>query len=174
MRVSSTLDELVKEYDGKVRVVYKNLVVHPERVMTAHRAGCAAGMQRKFVEFKNAFWEKGFKLSKFDDDTIVGIARDLGLDTEKFKADMTGKDCQAHVDNDMKDLAKFRVSSTPAFFVNGRFLGGAMPKEQFKQIIDERLKVAEASGVPGAQYYDKEIFGKGEKQFRSKLDPKPN
>jgi hypothetical protein len=27
--------------------------------------------------------------------------------------------------------------------------------------------------VTGAEYYDKEIMGKGEKQFRSKKDPKP-
>ena len=42
-----------------------------------------------------------------------------------------------------------------------------------QQIIDEKLKVAQASGVSGAEYYDKEIMGKGEKQFRSKKDPKP-
>ena len=42
--------------------------------------------------------------------------------------------------------------------------------EKFKAIIDERLKVAEASGVPAAQYYAKEILGKGEKAFVSKVD----
>ena len=67
----------------------------------------------------------------------------------------------------MAELAKFKVSATPAFFINGKFVGGALPKEGFKQIIDEKLKVAEASGVRGAEYYDKEIMGKGEKQFRS-------
>ena len=44
----------MKEYDGKVRVVYKNMVVHPQVVTKAHLAGCAAGKQGKFVEFKNA------------------------------------------------------------------------------------------------------------------------
>lgn len=174
MRVSSTLDELVKEYDGKVRVVFKNLVVHPDRVTLAHKAGCAAGKQQKFVAFKNAFWEKGFKVGKFDEETVMGIGKDIGVDVEKFKADIAGQDCQAHLDADMQELAKFRVNSTPAFFINGKFLGGAMPKEQFKQIIDERLKIAVDTGVPGADYYAKEILGKGEKRFRSKMDPKPN
>lgn len=173
MRVSSTLDELLKEYDGKLRVVFKNMVVHPDRVTLAHRAGCAAGKQGKFVAFKNAFWEKGFKQQKFDEDTINGIAKDLGLDVDKLKADIKGTECQAQIDADMQELAKFRVGATPSFFINGKFLGGAVPKEQFKQIIDERLKVAEASGA-GGDYYEKEVMGKGEKQFRSKMDPKPN
>ncbi len=50
-----TLEDLVKEYGGKVRVVFKNLVVHPQVVMTAHKAGCAAAKQQKFAAFKNAF-----------------------------------------------------------------------------------------------------------------------
>ena len=74
----------------------------------------------------------------------------------------------------MAELAKFKVNSTPTFFINGQHVGGALPKDAFKQIIDEKLKVAEASGVAGGEYYAKEVVGKGEKQFRSKMDPKPN
>ena len=36
------------------------MVVHPQVVMDAHKAGCAAAKQGKFVAFKNAFWEKAF------------------------------------------------------------------------------------------------------------------
>jgi predicted DsbA family dithiol-disulfide isomerase len=161
--------------------VFKNMVVHPQVVTDAHNAGCAAAKQGKFVAFKNAFWEKAFlpyqsarDPSKLGVDNIMAIAKDLGLDTAKLKADMDGPDCKAQVGNDMSELAKFHVSSTPSFFINGRFLGGALPKSEFKKIIDDRLKVAEASGVPGADYYEKEVMGKGEKQFRSKMDPKPN
>jgi len=162
-------------------VVFKNMVVHPQVVMTAHKAGCAAGKQQKFAAYKTAFWDKAFApyasahdQSKLGEDNIMAIAKDIGLDTAKLKADMNSPDCQAQVDADMKELAKFHVNSTPTFFINGKHVGGALPKEQFKAIIDERMKVAEASGVPGADYYEKEVMGKGEKQFRSKVDPKPN
>jgi protein-disulfide isomerase len=157
-----------------VRVVFKNLVVHPQVVMTAHKAGCAAAKQQKFAAFKNAFWEKAYgpyaanrDNSKLGEENIMAIAKDIGLDTTKLKADMDSPDCQQQIERDMQELAKFHVNATPSFFINGRHLGGALPKEQFKQIIDERLKVAEASGVSGADYYDKEVMGKGEKQFRS-------
>jgi protein-disulfide isomerase len=164
-----------------VRVVFKNLVVHPQVVMTAHKAGCAAAKQQKFAAFKNAFWDKAFgPYAATRDDTKLGeanimvIAKDIGLDTAKLKADMDSPDCKQQIERDMQELSKFHVNATPSFFINGKHVGGALPKEQFKAIIDERLKVAEASGVSGAEYYDKEVMGKGEKQFRSSVDPKPN
>ncbi|HEY4238386.1 MAG TPA: thioredoxin domain-containing protein [Kofleriaceae bacterium] len=180
-RVSGTMDELVKDYNGKVRVVYKNLVVHPQVATPAHLASCAAAKQGKYAEFKDAVWVKGFDAyaaardpSKLNADNMIEIAKGIGLDTAKLKADMDGKECKDFVDADMKELEKFKVNSTPTFFINGTHVGGALPKEEFKKIIDEKIKLAEASGVPAGDYYDKEVMGKGEKQFRSKMDPKPN
>jgi protein-disulfide isomerase len=161
-------------------VVFKNLVVHPN-VTLAHKAGCAAGKQGKFPEFKNVFWEKGFGAyaaardeSKLGEENIMAMAKEIGLDTAKLKADMNGPECQAQLTTDQQELQKFQVNSTPTFFINGKHVAGAIGKEQFKQHIDEKLKVAEASGISAAEYYDKEIMGKGEKQFRSKVDPRPN
>jgi predicted DsbA family dithiol-disulfide isomerase len=153
------------------------MVVHPQVVTDAHNAGCAAAKQGKFVAFKDAFWEKAYlpyqaahDPSKLGRDNIMAIAKDIGLDPAKFTADMDGADCKAHVQADMAELAKFKVGSTPTFYINGKLVLGAVPKEQFKQTIDEKLKIAEASGVSGGSYYDKEIMGKGLKQFRSKMD----
>ena len=149
------------------------MVVHPQVVTKAHLAGCAAGKQGKFVEFKDKWWDEAFANRKFDDEVINKIAKDIGLNMDTFKKDWEGDDCKKLIADDANELQKFHVNSTPTFFINGQHVGGALPKESFKQIIDEKLKVAEASGVSGAEYYDKEIMGKGEKQFRSKKDPKP-
>jgi protein-disulfide isomerase len=179
-RVSGTMEELVKEYSGKVRVVYANMVVHPP-AKPAHLASCAAAKQGKYMQFKDAFWQKGFlpyaqsrDPSKLGEENILAIAKELGLDTAKLKADMSASECEARIQSDMKEMTKFHVNATPTFFINGKHVGGALPKEEFKKIIDEQLKVAESSGVSGAEYYDKVVLAKGEKQFRSKLDPKPN
>lgn len=179
-RVAGTLEELVKEYKGKLRVVYTNMVVH-EPARPAHLASCAAAKQGKYKEFKDAFWDKGFlpytqghDQGKLGEDNILVIAKDLGLDTARLKTDMASPECAARIQSDMAEMAKFHVNATPTFFINGRHVGGALPKQDFKQIIDEQLKLAEASGVPGADYYDKVVLAKGEKRFRSKLDPKPN
>ena len=157
------------------------MVVHPQQVTAAHLAGCAASKQGKFIEYYRTFWEKAFApyaaerdASKLGEANIMVFAKDIGLDTAKLKADMDGADCKARLAADAQELGKFHVGSTPTFFINGIHVGGALPKESFKEIIDQRLKVAEASGVAAAEYYDKEVMGKGEKQFRSKTDPKPN
>jgi protein-disulfide isomerase len=180
-QVSDTLEALVKDYPGKVRVVFKNMVVHPQVATTAHLASCAAAKQGKYPQFKNALWSKGFDAyasardpSKLGEDNIIAIAKDVGLDTDKLKTDMKSDDCKNFLENDRKELDKFHVNSTPTLFVNGTHVGGALPEQQFKTMIDEKLKLVEQSGVPAGEYYDKEVMGKGEKQFRSKKDPKPS
>jgi protein-disulfide isomerase len=157
------------------------MVVHPQVVMDAHKAGCAAAKQGKFVAFKNAFWDKAFDpyastrdSSKLGEGNILAIARDLGLDTTRLKADMTSAECGARIEDDMQELSKFHVNATPTFFINGKILDGALPKEEFKKVIDAELKIALASGVPGADYYDKVVFARGEKQFRAKQAAKPH
>lgn len=160
-----------------MRVVFKNLVVHPQQVQRAHLAGCAAAKQGKFVAYYQAFWDKAFApyaaardASKLTEEAIMSWAPSVGLDVAKLKADMDGQDCNGLLAADAQELGKFQVNSTPSFFVNGIHIGGALPKEQFKQVIDERLKIVEASGVSPAEYYDKEVIAKGVPQFRSKVE----
>jgi protein-disulfide isomerase len=152
----------VKEYDGKVRVVFKNLVVH-DVVTPAHLAGCAAGKQGKFPQFKNLWWEKAYKTHQMDDDNIIAIAKEAGLNVEKFKVDKDGADCKAMLAADKQELMKFHVNSTPTFFINGTHVGGALPKENFKQMIDEKLKTADGQ----ADFYDKVIMATGSKEFKA-------
>ena len=182
MKASPTMKELVKKYGGKVRVVYKNFVVHPETALPGHLASCAAAKQGKYLAFKDAWWEKAFtpyaesrgeKVESMQKDNILAIAKDLGLDGTKFAADMDGEDCRMLVKGDQDELDVFQVGSTPTFFVNGKEVSGALPTEAFSQLIDEELKNVTKSGVAPGEYYDKVVIAKGEKKFRSKKDPKP-
>jgi protein-disulfide isomerase len=182
-RVAPTMTELVKEYGGKVRVVYTNLLIHPP-AKPAHLASCAAAKQGKYLAFKDAFWDKGFgpyaasggkDASALGEDNILKIAQGLGLDTAKLKADMASPECEQRIEKDMAELAKWHVNATPGFFINGKDItGGALPKDVFKRLIDEQLAKVEKSGVPAGDYYDKVVLAQGEKQFRSKVDPKPH
>jgi protein-disulfide isomerase len=163
-----------------VRVVFKNMVVHPQQVMTAHLAACAAGLQGKFLPFYKAFWEKGYNAARATNnmaalglENILVIAKELGIDTAKMQADINGQECRGRIQADMAEMQKFRVGATPAFFINGQLIIGGMRKEGFKSVIDQELALAEASGVPPERYYDEVVYAKGEKVFRSKKDPKP-
>jgi protein-disulfide isomerase len=144
------------------------MVVHPQQVMQAHLTGCAAAKQGKFADFYNAWWDRAYKEyqdkrdpSFLGEENLNKIIADVGLDAGRVKSDQQG--CEQVLQSDEEELRKFKVNGTPAFFINGEFVGGGIPKEAFKQIIDKKLQVAQASGVPGASYYEQEIRGKGEK-----------
>ncbi|HEY1557615.1 MAG TPA: thioredoxin domain-containing protein [Kofleriaceae bacterium] len=178
-RASEPLEQLVKAYAGKVRVVYKNMVVHPQIAMPGHLAGCAASKQGKFPEFRHVWWDKAFAPyaaahdpSKLGLETILAIAKDLKLDEKKFKADMDSPQCQAQVEADMTELAKWHVNATPTFFINGRSFGWDGTSTSFQSAIDDELARVAKSGVACADYYQKVVMDKGEKKFRSKKDAK--
>ncbi|HRC56369.1 MAG: thioredoxin domain-containing protein [Myxococcales bacterium] len=178
---NAPLKQLVKDYNGKLRVVYKNFVVHPQSATTAHLGGCAAWEQKKFMEFKDAFWEKGFKAarqskdrSKMGEENVLAIAKEVGLNVDKFKADMNGDKCKQLIERDMAELSKFGTNATPSFYINGQPYRSGLETAAFKVVIDQKLKEAEASGVPGKDYYQKVVIEKGEKKFRSIKDPKPS
>ena len=139
---------------------------------------CAASKQGKAFEMEDLIWDKGFKERKFDPDkcwesdagcpTLLGFAQELKLDQNKFKADM--KSCTTVVQNDMRELQKFGVGATPSFFINGRFMSGAMPIDNFVTIIDEELKKANEriqQGTPADQYYQQWVIDKGLKTLEA-------
>ncbi len=183
-RVRDTMDELRKKYGNDLRVVYKQFVVHPQVATAGALAFCAAAKQGKAHEMDVALWEKGFKGHQFDKDAageggqsqkcweseagcpvVLGFAKDIGLDEAKMKADM--KSCQQQIQKDMRDLQALGVGATPSFFVNGRFMSGAMPIDNFTALVDEELKKAndtiQKEGIPAAQYYQKVIVERGQK-----------
>lgn len=63
----------------------------------------------------------------------------LDLDQGKFDSCLDSGSKASLVKTDLDDGSKASVNGTPAFFINGRLLSGAVPFEQFKTIIDEEL-----------------------------------
>jgi protein-disulfide isomerase len=185
-KVRDTMGELRKKYGNDVRIVYKQLVVHPQTATAGALAVCAANKQGKFLQMDQLLWDKGFKARQFDKDSTdatgksercwesaagcpiaLGFAQELGLNIDKMKADMKGE-CQALIQKDQRELQTFGVSGTPAFFINGRYLSGAQPLERFVALVDEELKKANEkiqAGIPAASYYQQVVLDKGLKQL---------
>ncbi len=74
-----------------------------------------------------------------DKDSLIKYAADLQLDSETFTTCLDSGTYTADVRQDVSDGQAAGVTGTPAFFINGRFLNGAVPYEQFAAIIDEEL-----------------------------------
>jgi protein-disulfide isomerase len=177
-RSRSTLAELRKKYGNDLRIVYRNLIVHPSTATAAALASCAAAKQNKFEALDTALWEDGFKARRFDVlktapdpqcwatsescSNAIAFARDAHLDLARFKSDM--RTCEAEVQADMRQLTTFGITATPTFFINGRYLSGAMPIETFESLVDDVLKTANARIIAGgskATYYRTWVLGQG-------------
>jgi protein-disulfide isomerase len=133
-----TFKDLLKKYDGKVRVVHKDLpleAIHPLARQAAEAARCA-GEQGKFWEYHDKLYAVSPKLSS---DELKSSAREIGLDTAAFDQCFASGKYRGVVQKDLNDGAQLGLTGTPAFFINGREITGAQPLEAFAAVIDEEL-----------------------------------
>jgi len=116
-RIAPAMDELWDKRKDKVRFVYKfmPLPMHPHSEIAA-RAAIAAGAQGKFWEMDKKLFAAGQRLERSD---LEGYASALGLDLEKFRADMDSPETQARLDADKKLADQLDVHGTPTIFVDG-------------------------------------------------------
>jgi protein-disulfide isomerase len=139
--VQPTFKDLLKKYDGKVRVVHKDLpldAIHPLARQSAEAARCA-GEQGKFWEYHDKVYSDSPKLSVED---LKNAAKEVGLNISSFQQCYNSGKFKAAVQNDINDGAQLGLTGTPAFFINGREISGARPLEAFSAIIDEELGLA--------------------------------
>jgi protein-disulfide isomerase len=152
-----TLGELRKEYGDNLRVVFKSFIVHEKDGTEAALAACAAHRQGKWRALADAMWTQAFDKRDFSEAHLVSVARAVGLDGGVLVADMHGTACKLEVLRDQTELGRLGQNGTPTFWVNGRILVGAQPKELFEKLIDEEAQKADAvmkAGVKLDEYYE--------------------
>ena len=149
------MKQIEETWPQDVRVVFKNkpLSFHPH-AKPAALAAVAAHWQGKFWEMHDKLFGNQQKL---DDADLEGYAKVLGLDVAKWKADLASPKTEDMIKKSDAMCEKNGASGTPAFFVNGRYMSGAKPFEEFKVVIEEELKKAKAElakGVSREKYYE--------------------
>jgi Na+/H+ antiporter NhaA len=115
--------ELLADY-GDVHYVWRHLPltdVHPHAQLAAEGSEAAA-RQGKFWEMHDLLLAHQGALTAKD---LVGYAGELGLDTDKFTADLRRHAGAAKVASDVDSADLSGVSGTPTFFINGRRHYGA-------------------------------------------------
>ncbi len=117
---------------------------------------------------EDAIWEKAYPKRDFKAESLEAIAKEVGVDLARYKADKDGA-CKKQIAQDQSDLRNVGTSGTPAFYINGRFLSGARPVDQFKKLVDEELKKANDRISKGeasvSDYYEKFVAKKGLKKL---------
>jgi protein-disulfide isomerase len=132
-----TVEQVMNAYAGKVRLVYRQfpLSFHPHAAKAAEAALCAAD-QGKFWEYHDVLFKNQKKLEPTD---LKAHATEVGIDPQKFGQCLDSGDKKKAVDADQQAGLAAGVGGTPAFFINGIFLNGAQPIDEFKKVIDGEL-----------------------------------
>ena len=154
-RVEPTMDKILEEYKGKVKVVWRDfpLDFHQD-AMPAAAVAREAGAQGKFWQMHKVLFANQQRLDRA---SLEKYAAEMGLNVSKVKAALDSKKYEAAIRADMEMGSKIGVRGTPASFINGTFLSGAQPFEAFKARIDTELAKAEAlvkGGVARSKVYD--------------------
>ncbi|HCP08671.1 MAG TPA: hypothetical protein DIT25_02655 [Candidatus Moranbacteria bacterium] len=137
----STLRNTAKEYEDRILVGYKHLVlpIHSQANNSALASECALE-QGKFWEYgdklfaKQSEWPETEGKQKFKD-----YAQELGLDSSRFNDCLDKGKYQDKIDKNMDEAISFGVSGTPATFINGQFKNGVVSGEELKAAIDQEL-----------------------------------
>jgi cyclophilin family peptidyl-prolyl cis-trans isomerase len=116
--------QLTEKYPQDVRVVFRHfpLPSHPNALVAAYAAE-AAGVQDKFFEMSNAIFaaqaEWGGLSTPEAEAWFIAKAGELGLDTEKFKADVQTEAVQKPVNDSLQFAQTVGIPGTPFLFING-------------------------------------------------------
>jgi protein-disulfide isomerase len=143
-----TLPSIKKDYidTGKVKFVYRDfpLSIHPAAQISAVAANCA-GEQGKYWQYHDKIFSEQDKINRngtvtYSRTELEKWARELGLNTQNFKSCLDSKKYDSEVAKDLNDGQAAGATGTPAFFINGRLVSGALPYASFKSILDEELQ----------------------------------
>jgi protein-disulfide isomerase len=137
-QVQPTFNELLSRYNGKVRLVHKDLPLeslHPQARQAAEAARCAHE-QGKFWEYHDKLYANSPKAGA---DDLKSYAKEVSLNVDSFDRCFASGKYKAVVQQDLTEGAQLGLTGTPTFFINGREISGNQPLEAFEAIIDEEL-----------------------------------
>jgi len=137
-RVQPTLEKLLADYKGRIRIVYRDLPldIHPRSTAAAVAAHCAAD-QGRFWEYHRAL----FAAPDLGEESLKGLAQSLKLDAASFASCRASKRYESVVERSVQEALRHGFYSTPTFVINGTVVVGAQAEGLFRESIDEALKV---------------------------------
>ncbi|MEL7059144.1 MAG: DsbA family protein [Acidobacteriota bacterium] len=151
-RGAQTMEQILEKYGNDVKFVYKHFPLgnHPWARPAAIATICAANQSDDaFWVLHDAFFANQRTLST---DNVMEKSRQwiegAGIDMAAFTACTEDTDSPEHkaaaaqVTADMQLGQSLGVTGTPGFFVNGNFLNGAQPMEQFEPFIAQAKESA--------------------------------
>ncbi|MBK8022774.1 MAG: DsbA family protein [Chloroflexi bacterium] len=131
-----TITPLMDQFDGKIRLVYRDYpVLGPDSLSAALAAECADD-QGKFWEFHDGLYVAQDQLNR---DGFLSLATQLELDIPSFTTCYDEQTHRTEIINDYVTGQNLGVTGTPTFFINGKILIGAQPLDTFVLAVESEL-----------------------------------
>lgn len=141
---SEYLNKLHDEYPNDVRIVYRYFPlesIHPHAYAAA-LATEAAHVQGKFWEMHDLIFVNEGVWSGLNNPNgqFQEYAAELGLDTDKFKADLLNKTGSDKIEDDISSAKELNLRGTPSIFINGEQINNISSyqalEEQIKKYVE--------------------------------------
>jgi protein-disulfide isomerase len=130
--------ELQRTFGPRLRFAFRHFplsTVHPHAEHAAEAAECA-GAQGKFWEMHDTLYENQDAL---DDEDLARYAAGLGLDLNRFIAELAGHVHAPRVREDFMSGVMSGVNGTPTFFINGVRHDGSWDFDTLSAAIEEAI-----------------------------------
>jgi len=139
---ADTLPKIKKAYidTGKVRLVYHDFPFGNLAIAAAMVARCSG--KDNFFPMIGALFssQKSWTYSETPFDSLVGIARLVGMSEADVDACLDNQELLAKLQERVKQAGKnLGINSTPTFFVGAKKIPGNLPFEDFQDILDAAL-----------------------------------
>ncbi len=131
-------EEYVKT--GKVQLTFKHFLISHFSIQPALASRCAHE-QGKFWEYHEELFKQLLKAGPpaFNKENFLNIAKELGLDVEKFKQCYESNRYIEAVRRNHEEGRSMGVQGTPTFLINGDTIYGYPSYESIKAVIDMHL-----------------------------------
>jgi protein-disulfide isomerase len=128
----------MKEYDGRVRLVFKDrpLPMHT-LARGAHEAARCAAAAGKYWPYHDLLFEAQPAFRRAD---LLRYATELGLDLADFTRCVDERRYGAQVEADVVQAQALGINGTPTFLINGRKVVGGLPVDELRAIVEDALK----------------------------------
>ncbi|AWS00183.1 DsbA family oxidoreductase [Metallosphaera hakonensis] len=154
----SILTRYFPDYDPK-KVLDKGKIGHVwslPPLMACKAAEFQKGDEGHWEYFSRAqdkFFMEGENVN--DDQVLISIAEEIGLDVERFKRDFKSKEAKLAVIQDEEEAKAMGIKGVPALLVNEKWLiRGVQSEEYLKQVIDDVLTYGEPKKIELKAYWE--------------------
>ena len=127
----STISKLMKNFDN-IQIVFIDYPILSESSEIAARASLAANEQNAYFEYHTILLNN---TKSINENILYKIAKELSLDIEKFKKDISSEKIKNNIIKNIKFANSLKIKGTPTFIIGKQILPGAYDYEKLKKII---------------------------------------